>query len=468
MNTLITISTMVRKICIGMFLLACVGTTRAQQTFEKTFGSTGFEEATSVSQTPDGGYIIGGTHLIKVDSQGVESWSKSLPSTYVSLTSDKGYILVDNPSDIAFTKVDSLGNVLWRTGFRDGIWANQGNAIAQIEGDGYIVTGRFQDVTGSGMLLLKLDAQGNKVFRGSYSEPTSAGFCTGLSVIQTADKGFIMTGFAHIDYYDSTRHTDVFVVKIDSSGVEEWRKLFGGTANEVGTAVRQDDNGNYFISGTTHSFGTGTGSNMYLVKLDTAGNTLWEKTYGGSLSETASGLWITQDGGCMLTGSTNSFSAAADWDGYMVKTDADGDTLWTNMYKGAGEERLYAVQQSSDLGYVMAGKTNSIGAGDFDMLLLKTDTKGNIGLATSIYGQETPLFKHTISPNPSQGIFAIQSEARISFIEVFDLMGNQLYTEIIHDLHARLDLRQQPQGMYLYHLYLENEARPLTGKIIRR
>jgi hypothetical protein len=457
---------MIREICVFILVFSCIYVAEAQHTFEKTYGSTFSESAKSVRQTADGGYIIGGTNLVKVDSLGIEEWSKPLFADFANITSDNGYILIDNSNDIAFTKVDSIGNIMWQTVYSEGIWANDGRYIEQIEDGGYIVTGRFQSVTGSGMLLLKLNAQGNKIWRRTYSEPTSAGFNYGYSVQETADSGYIMTGVANINFYDSTRHKDVFIVKTDSFGIEQWRKFFGGIADDLGSFVREDNSGNYFISGTTNSYGIGAASNMYLIKVDSAGNTIWERTYGGNLEETATGLWATKDGGCIMTGRSNSFSALGDFDGYVVKTNANGDTLWTKTYPKTGEEIIHSVEQTSDDGYIMAGSTNSIGAGDFDMWLLKTDTIGNLNIGTNTFGNITQTVKHTIFPNPNQGVFSIQSETKISSIVIFDIMGKRIYSEIINHNYATFDLSNQAKGLYFYQIRVGNDEEIQTGKII--
>jgi hypothetical protein len=161
--------------------------------------------------------------------------------------------------------------------------------------------------------------------------------------------------------------------------------------DDFASSIKQDNQGNYFISATTNSYGIGSESNMYLIKLDSIGDSLWTRTYGGNLEETANGLWITNDGGCVLVGQSNSFSNG-NLNGYIVKTNENGDTLWTKNYGGIGIETFNSVQQTIDNGYVMAGYTNSIGAGDFDMLLLKMDSIANYSINTEI--NENPINYH--------------------------------------------------------------------------
>ena len=203
------------KLCICIILFNYTLTIQAQNTFEKTYGSSAYEKAKSVRQTSDGGYIIGGTNLVRVDSMGVEQWTKSYPSTFTN-TTNQGYILINsNSQTITFTKINLNGDIIWQTNYSQGIWANHGKYIEQAEDGGYIVAGNYQDVTGSGMLLLKLDSLGNKLWKRTFSEPTSAAFCHGFSTQQTNDNGYIIAGYTYINYYDSTRNLENILNKYD-------------------------------------------------------------------------------------------------------------------------------------------------------------------------------------------------------------------------------------------------------------
>tara|TARA_B110000091_G_scaffold157434_1_gene167749 strand:- start:560 stop:1930 length:1371 start_codon:yes stop_codon:yes gene_type:complete len=451
------------KLCICIILFNFTLTIQAQNTFEKTYGSSAYEKAKSVRQTSDGGYIIGGTNLVRVDSMGVEQWTKSYPSTFTN-TTNQGYILINsNSQTITFTKINLNGDIVWQTNYSQGIWANHGKYIEQAEDGGYIVAGNYQDVTGSGMLLLKLDSLGNKLWKRTFSEPTSAAFCHGFSTQQTNDNGYIIAGYTYINYYDSTRHKDVFIVKTDSLGSEQWRRYFGGTMDDLGSFVRQDNQGNYFIAATTSSYSNGTESDMYLIKLDSLGDSLWTQTYGGNLKETATGLWPTNDGGCILVGQSNSFSNG-DFNGYIVKTDENGDTLWTKNYGGAGVEVINSVQQTADNGYVMAGYTNSIGAGDFDMFLLKTDSLGNYTLNTGINKNSISILD--FYPNPTKGIFYIQSQLKISKVEIINLVGETIYFLKLNNNKAKIDLKKEAKGIYFYQIYIGENKIVQSGKIV--
>ena len=106
------------------------------------------------------------------------------------------------------------------------------------------------------------------------------------------------------------------------------------------------------------------------------GDTLWTRTYGGGGDDYGQSVRQTDDGGFIIAGRTTSFGAGG-WDVYLIKTDADGDTLWTRTYGNYYQERGRSVRQTLDGGYIIAGRTNSLGAGNRDAYLIKTDSDGN-------------------------------------------------------------------------------------------
>lgn len=450
-------------------LLAVLGysaTICAQVTFEKTYGGAFFEEGYSVRQTPDGGYILGGTNLVKVDDSGVEQWSKPIPSFFANPTSDGSYILVHNVgTHTYFTKADANGDTLWQKTFSAGLWANEGEYIEETQDGGYIVAGRLQDFSGSGMLLMKLNAQGGTVWRKTFSEISSAGFNYGFSAQETSDQGFVIAGYSYIDYYDSTRHKDITVVKTDSVGTQQWTKYFGGTDDDMANFVREASDGSYFVAGTTNSYGVGTESNMFLLKLDANGDSLWMQTYGGNFEDNTEELWITNDGGCIIAGSSNSFSSG-DLDGYIVKVDSDGNTLWTRSYGGSGIDAFRSVQQTADNGYVIAGYTNSIGAGDYDMWLIKTDSLGEVQQTTAIENTANSHISCEAYPNPSNGIFSIKSDFPISELEILDVTGKTVYSSSVNAKQISIDLSQQPKGIYIYRALVGNANVVRFGEVV--
>ena len=219
------------------------------------------------------------------------------------------------------------------------------------------------------ILTMSLHAGAQMIrFNKSFGGP---GEDQGRSVKQTRDKGYIVAS-ASATY--SFGGMDIWMIKTDSMGMHEWSKNFGGLNSEWPSSVEQLPDSGYIVAGYTNSFGNG-GYDMYLLRLDKSGNELWSRTYGGTDWDFAYALRATADGGFILAGSTGSYGAGND-DVYLVKTDANGDTLWTKTYGGLLDDVAQSVWQNNDGGYFFSGYTNSFGNGGHDVYYSRTDAAG--------------------------------------------------------------------------------------------
>ena len=156
-----------------------------------------------------------------------------------------------------------------------------------------------------------------------------------------------------------------------------WTRFYGGPEYDACNSVQQTMDGGFILAGMTSSFGAG-GMDMYLVRTDPLGDTLWTRTYGGVEDDQANSVQLSFDGGYIIGGSTQSFGAG-ECDFYLVRTDANGDTLWTKTYGSGGWDECNSVQQVSDSGIILAG------CGDSDMYLVRTDSVGDT-IWTRSYG----------------------------------------------------------------------------------
>jgi hypothetical protein len=199
------------------------------------------------------------------------------------------------------------------------------------------------------------------------------------SVQQTSDGGYIVAGGTI-----SFGAGDIFLIKTDINGNKIWAKTYGGTSDDTASSVQQTSDGGYIVVGYTRSFGAGD-FDIFLIKTDANGNVQWAKTYGGKSFEEAFSVQQTSDGGYILAGRTYSFGAGG-YDVLLIKTDANGNIQWAKTYGGANHDWTYSVQQTSDGGYIVAGYTASFGAGWGDIFLIKTDANGNIQWAKT-YGE---------------------------------------------------------------------------------
>ena len=190
----------------------------------------------------------------------------------------------------------------------------------------------------------------------------------GNCVQQTDDSGYIITGYV---YSFGAGSFDVWLIKTDSQGNKMWDRTFGGKSGDFGNAVQQTTDGGYIITGSLS-----WDKYLYLIKTDRNGNMLWYKTFGGLGEEEGRSVQETNDGGYIITGYTNSYGAG-DNDVWLIKTDNNGNKIWDMTFGGPSQDCGTVVQQTTDSGYIITGYTNSFGAGNNDLWLIKTDSQGN-------------------------------------------------------------------------------------------
>jgi len=338
--------------------------------FTKTFGGNSADGGSSVAQTEDGGYIItgytysydvgcGDVWLIKTDGFGNEEWNNTFGGSdsedvgsSVSQTTDGGYIIVGSNEyakdnfDVLLIKTDGSGNEEWSKTFGGSSDAG-GRSGTQTDDGGYIITGQIESYGGvDDVWLIKTDGMGNEEWNKTF------GAGRGRSVAQTTDGGYIITGIGG------------FLIKTDGSGNEEWITGCGGG---MGFSVSQTDEGGYIITGCTGNYS----GDIFLNKTDGLGNEEWNKTFGlgrgNSVSQTA-------DGGYIITGYTYS----SYYNVWLIKTDVSGNEEWNKTFGGTDYDSGRSVSQTTEGGYIITGSTESFGAGSSDVWLIKTDSEGNV------------------------------------------------------------------------------------------
>jgi len=357
--------------------------------FVKTFGGSSQDIGYSVQQTIDGGYIIIGSTgsfgnfdvwLIKTNSNGNEQWNKTFGGSdndegrSVQQTTDGGYIITsftesfgNGNFDVWLIKTDSNGDEEWNKTF-GGSESDMGMSVQQTSDGGYIITGN-ESSFGYGetdVWLIKTDSEGNEEWDKTFG---GGGWDGGSSVQQTTDGGYIVTG-SPTSFGNGS--SDVWLIKTDSEGNEEWSKLYGEGGWDNGNSVQQTTDGGYIVTGSTTSYGQTNGS-ILLIKTDSEGNEEWSKTFGKSYQDDGYSVQQTTDGGYVITGRTTGVGNSDVW---LIKTDSQGNEEWSKTFGGTSSEG-HSVQQTTDGGYIITGTTESFGNGKRDVWLIKTDSQGN-------------------------------------------------------------------------------------------
>jgi hypothetical protein len=189
-------------------------------------------------------------------------------------------------------------------------------------------------------------------------------------MIETSDGGYAIIGETSSF---GAGDLDFWLVKTDSAGNELWNQTYGGISGDGGDSVVETSDGGYAIAGQTGSYGVGA-RDFWLVKTDNKGNIEWNQTYGGTSNDICFSFAETKDSGFALAGHTQSFDGG-DWNIWLVKTDADGNAQWNQTYGGTNTYSGGYLVETSDGGYAIAGYT-FVDYFNPDFLLIKTDESG--------------------------------------------------------------------------------------------
>lgn len=309
--------------------------------------------------------------------------------TGIQQTADGGYITVGQTNsfgagqwDVYLTRMGADGDVLWAKTF-GGPADDSGASVQQTTDGGYIIAGQTNSF-GMGkydIYLIKTDANGNEQWTKSFGGPEDD---IASSVLQTGDGGYIIVGTTGA-IYASRSHTNVYLVKTDSAGNAVWTKTLGESLINSGNAIQQTGDGGYLVTGTTFDSSSGP-YGTYTARIDQQGNLQWARTFKDS-SQNIMGISLqqTNDGGCIILGEYNSGTGNGDAVvlPMLMRMDSGGTVLWTKILDVAGM-RVASFYRTADNGFIIAGTTgDSLRS---SIYLIRTDSGGNILWSKTLAG----------------------------------------------------------------------------------
>jgi hypothetical protein len=355
--------------------------------WNKTYGGAEDEwvPCDCLIQTKDGGYALvvctgGKPCLMKTDARGNMQWNRTYGEAedvfyaYASplvQTTDGGYAMATTRQNAGYfdfwlVRTDAFGTPLWNQTY--GTAADEYlNSMIQTREGGFALVGDTRYFGAAQGYLVVTDSVGNMLWSKDYGGYTDEGIS---DIVQTSD-GFALG--ARTGSYGAGDY-DMWLIKTNASGDIQWYKTYGYSGGESCYALIQTFDGGYVLAGDTSYLSAGD-ADFWLVKTDSLGNHLWNKTYGGVNRDVPCDLVQTSEGGYALAGESRSFGAG-NRDFWLVKTDTSGNMQWNKTYGGTEDDPAFSFVQTSDGGYAMAGITKSYSA-SYDGWLVKTDAAGN-------------------------------------------------------------------------------------------
>jgi hypothetical protein len=487
--------------------------------WQKCMGGTEDDKGHSIIQTIDGGFIsVGLTRstdfdlignlssswsdlfVVKFSSNGIVEWEKYIGGTggeydpSIIETYDGNYLIsaetFSNDEDVSgnhdpncsttwktdawIVKLDNLGNIIWQKCY-GGSDFDAGQALIQTYDGGFVFAGYTMSVDGD---LANINFYENS-FQGWIVKIDTIGtiqwqkLIGGLgedflySIQLTSDSGFIVAGVTSSHDGDVIGNNGVesaWVVKLSNTGSIQWQKCIGSGNYSKATDVKQCSDGGYIVACEKMvPVGTEMGySHGYVIKLTSSGNVEWEKQLGGNRDDFLNSIQETVDGGFIVGGSTYS------WDGdlqgtpylgyldyWIIKLSSIGNIEWQRRFGGNNNDRLLSIQQTSDLGYILAGETKSM---DHDVVGIH-----NNGSSTYYYDMWIVKISPTVKienfnddnliqiyPNPTNSILNIDvpSDFLNQQYQIVTIFGQIINADIISKEHNQLNVNHLPKGIY--------------------
>jgi len=464
-------------VVIASVIMASVALAQPDTLWTRVYGDGYNQEARCIIVTQDSCYLMvgktgGGMYIVKVNRDGDLQWSRQYfagsgndesAANSVIQTADRGYLAAGvrehwdpwypwDPMgiDLEIWRTDSLGYLMWNRIYSQG-WELVAYAIDASDDSCYIIAGYYQPTQSEyrDAYIMKIDDQGDTLWTRTYNRYFHDRF---YSVRQTAGAGFIATGYT---YVPSGANNELYLVKADFYGDTLWTRTYGGSLGWCAYDVRQTNDSGYIVAGSTYIGGI---SDFYFVKLDSAGNELWERNYGVGYDDRANSVFQVGDNGYISVGYTREHNQPNSGDILLVRVDAAGEMLWNQRFGGDLADQGNCILQTEEGNFIIAGWTESFGAGGRDAYLIKTQSDTALLVYPDQHFPEIPktLMLCSIYPNPFNSQINLVYDTPICehvCLTVSDILGRWVATvidEIISPGVHRIvwDSGDLPSGIY--------------------
>ena len=368
-------------------------------------------------------------------------------------------------------RTNSIGDTLWTKTYGDSSQITVGHFVQQVSDGGFIIAGEsyfyfrnsYPYETLTDVYLIRTDSKGDTLWTKIYGGVKQD---YGRSVQQTNDGGFIIGGYTSSFCVGVGKH-DIYVIRTDSIGDTLWAKTYGGPYDEHGTSVQQTFDGGFIVLGMIHD-SAGIMADIYVIRTNLDGDTLWTKTYGGDKTEEGLSIQQTSDGGFIIGGGTNSFSGN-DYDVYLIRTDINGDTLWTRTYGGDFYDYGRSVQQTSDSGFIIAGNTTSFGTGGSDVYLIRLD-KETVGIQQD--HPSNPLNPNNFTVSYNNNLISIRytipysSPVNLSMYNIAGQLVKTIFNEYKNAGDYTVNVKTGENSAGVYYFKITTGKKAYTKKVV--
>ena len=405
-----------------------------------TYGTDGLDGCYSLIQIADGNFVLAGA-LDRFDIHGVDGW---------------------------LVGTNDVGDSLWSRTYGGRHTEYFSSCIQTTDGGFASVGSTSNDSAGQAgyrkFLLVYTDSNYDSLWSHVFGGDRD-NLCH--SIIETNDGGFALAGSTTSF---GSGHYDFWLIKTDENGDSLWSFTFGGGDFDLCRSMIQTADGGFALAGTTNSFGVG-GSDFWLMKTNSNGDSLWSRTYGGGGEDECFTILQTNDGGLVLGGSSTSFGVG-NRDFWLLRSDINGDSLWSQTIGTRGDEQCYSALQTTDNGFAMAGYTQDLGPGNAAHIYLVKTTPDPVTVRNSDPVHPSSLILHPSFPNPFNSMVTIpfgldkSAPTRLAIFDplsrrIADVIPSQVMSAGSHSVVWNANAF--PAGSYL--VRLESGSQSLTQPI---